>query len=55
MGVLLFAAVALVAVRSPVLSRNDRELFFRLFQGRETRLLRLLGVLTPGSGAQGAP
>jgi O-antigen/teichoic acid export membrane protein len=47
MGVAVFGCVALITVRTPVLCRTDRELFQRLFQGRETRLLRLLGVLSP--------
>jgi O-antigen/teichoic acid export membrane protein len=55
MGIIVFACIALISVRSPVLCRSDRDLFLRLFQGRETRLLRFLGVLsTPGS-AQGTP
>ncbi|HEX4241919.1 MAG TPA: lipopolysaccharide biosynthesis protein [Steroidobacteraceae bacterium] len=53
-GLLVFACVGMIAVRSPVLSRTDRELFFRLFQGRETRLLKILGLLTPHGGAHGA-
>jgi O-antigen/teichoic acid export membrane protein len=53
MGIVVFACVALIAVRSPVLCRSDRDLFHRLFQGRETRLLRFLGVLSTHGGAQG--
>jgi O-antigen/teichoic acid export membrane protein len=54
-GLLVFACVALIAIRSPVLSHTDRELFHRLFQGRETRFLRFLGILNHPSGVQGAP
>jgi O-antigen/teichoic acid export membrane protein len=47
MGILVFTCVGLVCVRSPVLCGTDRELMQRLFQGRETRLLRFLGVINP--------
>jgi len=55
MGLLVFGCIALIAVRSAVLCRSDRDLFLRLFQGRRTRWLRFLGVLSPQSGAQGTP
>jgi O-antigen/teichoic acid export membrane protein len=49
MGGLVFGCVFLISIRSPVLCQTDRELFVRLFQGRETRILKLLGfVSTPG-------
>lgn len=53
MGIIVFACVMLICIRSAVLCRSDRELFFRLFQGRETRVLRLLGFLTTPGGARG--
>jgi O-antigen/teichoic acid export membrane protein len=53
LGVIVFAGVILMCIRVPILCRSDRELFLRLFQGRETRLLRLLGVLSPSASAHG--
>lgn len=47
MGVVVFVSVGLVCIRSPVLCGTDRELMQRLFQGKETRLLRFLGVIDP--------
>jgi O-antigen/teichoic acid export membrane protein len=47
LGVLVFAAIGLVCMRSPVLCGTDRELLQRLFAGKETRLLRRLGVINP--------
>jgi len=55
MGLLVFGCIALIAVRSAVLCRSDRDMFSRLFQGKKTRWLRFLGVLSPPSGAQGTP
>ncbi len=55
MGIAVFACIALICARSAVLCRSDRELFLRLFHGRETRILRFLGVLTAPGGAQGTP
>lgn len=52
MGLVVFACVASICVRSRVLCRSDRELIYRLFPGREMRLLRFLGVLSARSGAQ---
>jgi O-antigen/teichoic acid export membrane protein len=54
-GVVVFAGMAMICVRSPVLCQSDRELFVRLFQGRETRILRFLGVVGAQNGGQGAP
>jgi O-antigen/teichoic acid export membrane protein len=54
-GCIVFACLALVAIRSPILCESDRELFQRLFQGRETRFLRFLGVLTPHADAPSTP
>ena len=53
LGLAVFACVILICIRSPVLCRTDRELIVRLFQGRETRVLRLLGFLTTARGAPG--
>jgi O-antigen/teichoic acid export membrane protein len=47
LGVIVFAAIGLLCVRSPVLCGTDRELLQRLFGGKETRLLRRLGVINP--------
>ena len=47
MGSAIFGVVALLYVRGPILCRSDRELLIRLFQGKEARLLRLLGMLSP--------
>jgi O-antigen/teichoic acid export membrane protein len=51
MGCMVFVCVALVALRSAILCESDRDLLQRLFQGRETRFLRFLGVLNPAAGA----
>jgi O-antigen/teichoic acid export membrane protein len=51
----VFACVFLISIRSPVLCQTDRELFVRLFQGRETRLLKLLGFVNPPGYPQVAP
>jgi O-antigen/teichoic acid export membrane protein len=47
LGVIVFAAIGLVCMRSPVLCATDRELLQRLFAGKETRLLQRLGVINP--------
>jgi Membrane protein involved in the export of O-antigen and teichoic acid len=44
-GVALAAVTMLVYVRSPALSKSDRELFGSVLHGREARVLRWLGVL----------
>lgn len=44
-GAALAAVTMLVYVRSPALSRSDRELFGSVLHGREARVLRWLGVL----------
>ncbi|MDP9009205.1 MAG: lipopolysaccharide biosynthesis protein [Pseudomonadota bacterium] len=54
MGILVFSCIALISVRSPVLCASDREVFHRLFEGRETRLLKWLGVLGPRTCASSA-
>jgi O-antigen/teichoic acid export membrane protein len=44
-GLVICAAALLAYVRSPALSRSDRELLAQLFHGREARLLHTLGIL----------
>ena len=44
-GLAICALALLAYVRSPALSRSDRELLAQLFHGREARLLQTLGVL----------
>lgn len=46
-GVVVCGLAALVYVRTPALSRSDRELLAQVFHGREARLLHRLGVLRP--------
>jgi O-antigen/teichoic acid export membrane protein len=55
LGLAVFTCVILICIRSPVLCRSDRELFVRLFQGRETRVLRLLGFFSTTRGVQSTP
>jgi O-antigen/teichoic acid export membrane protein len=56
-GVVVFAAIGLISIRSAVLCHSDREIILRLIKGRETRILTFLGVLNPPPhlGAQGHP
>jgi O-antigen/teichoic acid export membrane protein len=44
-GVAVCALAGLLYVRSPALSRSDRELLAQLFHGREARMLQRLGLL----------
>jgi O-antigen/teichoic acid export membrane protein len=44
-GLVVCGCAALLYVRSPALSRSDRQLLAQLFHGREARLLQRLGVL----------
>ncbi|HSY04843.1 MAG TPA: oligosaccharide flippase family protein [Steroidobacteraceae bacterium] len=44
-GAVICAFALIVYVRSPALSRSDRELLAQLFHGREARLLQRLGLL----------
>jgi hypothetical protein len=46
-GVMVFGVFALIHVRGPILCTSDRDLLLRLFQGKEMRLLRVLGLLNP--------
>jgi len=55
LGTVVFGGVILICIRSPVLCRSDRELFVRLFQGRETRVLRLLGFFSAARRVPGTP
>lgn len=51
-GVMLCAAALLVYLRTPALSRSDRDILGTLFHGREARTLERLGILkTLGHGA----
>lgn len=45
MGAPLIGIVALLHIRGPIFCASDRELLVRLFQGREVRVLRALGLL----------
>jgi O-antigen/teichoic acid export membrane protein len=45
MGAVLIGLVALLHIRGPILCKSDRELLLRLFQGREVKVLRVLGLL----------
>lgn len=47
-GVLVCGLAALAYVRTPALSRSDRELLGQVFHGREAHLLHRLGVLRLG-------
>lgn len=50
LGAVLIGAGTLLHVRGPVLSVSDRNILLRLFQGKEMRLLRLLGLLKTPTG-----
>jgi hypothetical protein len=54
LGALVIGATALIHVRSAVLCKSDRDLMLRLFQGREMRWLRAIGLLDPPAGTQAA-
>jgi O-antigen/teichoic acid export membrane protein len=54
LGFVVIGGFALLHVRGPLLCASDREILVRLFPGREMRLLRLLGLLSPALGATGA-
>jgi O-antigen/teichoic acid export membrane protein len=47
LGLAVCGCAALIYVRGPNLCASDRDLLLRLFQGKEMRLLRLLGLLSP--------
>lgn len=44
-GVVVCALAVLLYIRSPALSRSDRDLLAQLFHGREARMLQWLGLL----------
>jgi O-antigen/teichoic acid export membrane protein len=56
-GLVVFATIGLMSIRSAILCHSDREIILRLIKGRETRILTFLGVLNPPPhlGAQGHP
>jgi hypothetical protein len=54
LGTIVIGAAALMQMRGPILCPSDRDLLLRLFQGREVRLLRVLGLLNPPAGPQAA-
>ena len=47
LGLAVFGGAGLIYVRGPNLCASDRDMLLRLFQGKEMRLLRLLGLLSP--------
>jgi hypothetical protein len=54
LGGVIFAGFALIHVRGPILCASDRDILLRLFPGKEMRLLRLLGLVSPALGAPSA-
>jgi len=54
LGGIVIGGATLIHFRGPVLCPSDRDMLLRLFQGREVRLLRVLGLLNPSAGAPGA-
>jgi O-antigen/teichoic acid export membrane protein len=53
-GAALIAGAALLWIRGPALCGSDRTILMNLFQGREARLLRVLGLLHPRAGEPAA-
>jgi O-antigen/teichoic acid export membrane protein len=53
-GAVIIAAAALFSIRGPALCASDRAILMNLFQGREARLLRLLGLSHPRTGEPAA-
>jgi O-antigen/teichoic acid export membrane protein len=53
LGAIVVGCAALIHVRGPALSASDREILLRLFQGREVRLLRVLGLVDAAGGTLG--
>ncbi len=49
-GVLVFVCFAFLHIRGPILCASDRAILLRLFPGKEIRVLRLLGLVTPAIG-----
>jgi peptidoglycan biosynthesis protein MviN/MurJ (putative lipid II flippase) len=54
LGAVIIAAASLIAIRGPALCLSDRAILMNLFQGREARLLRLLGLSHPRTGEPAA-
>jgi hypothetical protein len=52
-GAIVVGCVSLIHVRGPALSASDRDILLRLFQGREVRLLRVLGLVDAAGGTLG--
>ena len=51
LGLIVFACAALLSVRGPMLCYSDRDLLLRLFQGKEVRMLRVLGLLNASTAS----
>ena len=49
LGAAICAATLLIYLRTPAISRSDRDLLQSLFHGREARLLQWLGLLRPAT------
>jgi O-antigen/teichoic acid export membrane protein len=54
LGGIVIGCATLVHFRGPVLCPSDRDMLLRLFEGKEVRLLRALGLLNPSTGTPGA-
>jgi O-antigen/teichoic acid export membrane protein len=54
LGIFIIGAAAVMQMRGPILCPSDRAILLRLFQGREVRVLRVLGLLNPPAGPQAA-
>jgi O-antigen/teichoic acid export membrane protein len=54
LGCVIIAAASLFSIRGPALCASDRSLLMNLFQGREARILRVLGLLQTRTGAPAA-
>lgn len=53
LGALVVGSACLLNFRGPVLCTSDRDILLRLFQGKEVRLLRMLGLVDPLGGTLG--
>jgi O-antigen/teichoic acid export membrane protein len=54
LGGIVIGCATLIHFRGPVLCPSDRDMLLRLFQGKEVRLLRVLGLLSPSASTPGA-
>lgn len=52
LGGLICAAGSLIYLRSPAICASDRAIFASVFRGKESRILRQLGLLAPVAGDQ---